>query len=246
MADEGQKRLDYVEETVLKKRKNNDQWAIKRREQIESRKQRNKDITKSAIKRPEQFVQEYRLKELDFVRRKRRLKMRKLSIGDMKSNLLFVIRIQGSTDMHPATRKTLKQLRLRQILNGVFVKANEANLRRLLAVDPFITYGYPNAKSVRELIYKKGCAMIDNQRVPLTDNNVIEQALGKYGIICLEDIVHEISNVGPHFKEVSRFLWPFKLKKPESLHPLKKKHFKDGGDSGNRQEHINAFIEKLN
>jgi len=52
--------------------------------------------------------------------------------------------------------------------------------------------------------------------------------------------------VGPHFKEVSSFLWPFKLKKPDGLHPLKKKHFKDGGDSGNREEKINEFIDKLN
>ena len=34
---------------------------------------------------------------------------------------------------------------------------------------------YPNKKSVRDLIYKKGCGKIDNERIPLTDNNVIEQ-----------------------------------------------------------------------
>ena len=27
------------------------------------------------------------------------------------------------------------------------------------------------------------------------------QELGKYGIICMEDLVHEIFTVGPHFKE---------------------------------------------
>jgi large subunit ribosomal protein L7e len=30
---------------------------------------------------------------------------------------------------------------------------------------------------VRELIYKKGYAKIDKQRVPLTDNNLIEEVL---------------------------------------------------------------------
>lgn len=246
MADQETKQLPYVEETVLKKRKNNEEWAIKRRERIEAQKKKNKDISKSLTKRPEQFVREFREKELDLVRMKRRLKIRKISQPDLKSNLLFVIRIQGSTDMHPKTRKILKRLRLRQKLTGVFLKANESTMRMLLSVDPYIAYGYPNAKSVRDLIYKKGCAMIENQRVPLTDNNVIEQVLGKYGIICLEDIVHGISTVGPHFKEVSSFLWPFKLKKPESIHPLKKKHFKDGGDSGNHEEQINAFIDRLN
>lgn len=246
MADGEAQPLAYIDETVLKKRKNNEEWAIKRRERIATQKKENKDRAKSAIKRPEQFVQEYRDKELDFVRMKRRLKLSKISATDLKSNLLFVIRIQGTKDMHPTTRKTLKRLRLRQILNGVFLKANESNLKMLLSVDPFVAYGYPNAKSVRDLIYKKGCGKIDNQRVPLTDNNVIEEALGKSGIICLEDIVNEITTVGPHFKDVCSFLWPFKLKKPESLHGLKKKHFKDGGDSGNREEHINEFLKKLN
>ncbi|KAJ6818905.1 60S ribosomal protein L7-1-like [Iris pallida] len=238
--------LAYVQETVLKKRKNNDEWAIKRRERVEARKQRNKDDLKHAIKKPEQFVQEYRDKELDLVRMKQRLRLRKTSHVDLKSKLLFVIRIQGSNDMHPKTRKILKLLRLTHIFSGVFVKANEATLKRLLCVEPFVTYGYPNMKNVKELIYKKGCGIIDKHRVPLTDNIVIEQALGKYGIICLEDIVHEINSVGPHFKEVTSFLFPFKLKKPERLNQMKKKQFKDGGDSGNREDHINELIDKLN
>lgn len=37
------------------------------------------------------------------------------------------------------------------------------------------------------------------------------QNLGKYGIICIEDLVHEIFTVGPNFKAVNNFLWPFKL-----------------------------------
>ena len=32
---------------------------------------------------------------------------------------------------------------------------------------------------------------MDKQRLPLTDNEIIEQNLGKYGIICMEDLIHE-------------------------------------------------------
>ena len=39
-------------------------------------------------------------------------------------------------------------------------------------------YRYPNLKSVRELIYKRGYAKIDGRRVPLTDNSIIESQLG--------------------------------------------------------------------
>jgi hypothetical protein len=37
------------------------------------------------------------------------------------------------------------------------------------------------------------------------------QSLGKYGITCIEDLIHEIFTVGPAFKQASNFLWPFKL-----------------------------------
>lgn len=34
------------------------------------------------------------------------------------------------------------------------------------------------------------------QRLPISDNSVIEQSLGKYGILCIEDLIHEIYTVG--------------------------------------------------
>ncbi|KAJ0972249.1 hypothetical protein J5N97_020208 [Dioscorea zingiberensis] len=237
--------LNYVHETVLKKRKNNEEWAVKRRAQLAARKHRNEESLKLAIKRPEQFVKEYRGKELDLVRMKHRLKRRKSKPENFDSKLLFVIRIHGSQDMHPETRIILNRLRLRHVFEGVFIKVNQVTSKLLLSAEPFITYGYPNLKSVKDLVYKKGCGRIGKQRAPLTDNNLIEQALGKHNIICLEDIVHEIAIVGSHFKDVNSFLWPFKLKKPENIN-LKKKPYKNGGDTGNRGSDINEFISKLN
>lgn len=72
------------------------------------------------------------------------------------------------------------------------------------------------------------------------------QALGQYGILCLEDLVTEIAYVGPHFKEVTSFLCPFTLTKPEKALQGKKKRFSDGGDSGNREDHINELVSKMN
>ena len=52
---------------------------------------------------------------------------------------------------------------------------------------------------------------IDGKRTPITSNDLIEQNLGRHGIICVEDLIHEIMTVGPNFKYASNFLWPFKL-----------------------------------
>jgi large subunit ribosomal protein L7e len=32
----------------------------------------------------------------------------------------------------------------------------------------------------------------DKQRIALTDNSIIEENLGKYGIVCMEDLIHEV------------------------------------------------------
>ena len=105
---------------------------------------------------------------------------------------------------------------------------------------------YPNLKSVRELIYKRGYGKVQRQRIPLTDNAIIEKSLGRFGIICMEDVVHEIFTVGSHFKEVNNFLWPFKLSNPRKGLRQKTRHFIEGGDHGNREELINRLIRRMN
>ena len=74
----------------------------------------------------------------------------------------------------------------------------------------------------------------------------IWQALGKYNIICIEDIVHEIASIGKHFKEAASFLWPFALNKPEAGLKGVKALYKQGGDTGNREDKINELISKMN
>jgi len=70
--------------------------------------------------------------------------------------------------------------------------------------------------------------------------------LGKFGIICVEDLIHEIYTVGPHFKEANNFLWTFKLNSPNGGWTRKLVHFNEGGDAGNRETYINFLIRRMN
>jgi len=47
----------------------------------------------------------------------------------------------SSVDLHPHIRKILRKLRLTKVLTGVFLKATDLTLKRLLVVEPFVTYG---------------------------------------------------------------------------------------------------------
>lgn len=62
----------------------------------------------------------------------------------------------------PKVRKVLQLFRLRQINNGVFIKLNKATINMLRIAEPYITWGYPNLKSVRELIYKRGFVKVSH------------------------------------------------------------------------------------
>src|SRR3546814_20529654 len=109
-------------------------------------------------------------------------------------------------------------------------------------VEPYIAYGYPHLKSVRELIYKRGYGKVNKQRLPIVDNSVVQAVLGKYGIICVEDLIHEIYTVGAQFKEASNFLWPFKLPNARGGYTTKLKHYTEGGDAGLKGDKVNRLI----
>ncbi|KAH1048686.1 hypothetical protein J1N35_039470 [Gossypium stocksii] len=110
MAEEEGQSLPLLSEIVLKKRKIRDELAITRRTQLElgkyGAKKSKKQSDVSDIKRPEQFIKEFKDKELDLIRTKQMAKRPKSMIPTIKSKLLFIIRIQGKNDMHPKTRRS--------------------------------------------------------------------------------------------------------------------------------------------
>lgn len=236
-----------VPETLLKKRKQNEKAREERLTAIVAARKAGKAKRKVIFKRAESYVKEYLTAEKEEIRLKRAAR----AAGDFyvpaQAKVYFVIRIRGINNIAPKPRKILQLLRLLQINNGVFVKVTKATEQMLRLVEPYVAYGEANLKSVRELIYKRGYGKVDKQRIPLSNNAVIEETLGKYDILSVEDLVHEIFTAGPNFKQASNFLWPFKLSNPTGGWRTRKfKHFVQGGDFGNREIHINKLIRQMN
>lgn len=141
----------------------------------------------------------------------------------------------------------MQLLRLIQINNGVFLKLTNATQQMLQVITPYVAWGEPNLKTIRELIYKRGFAKINRQRIPITDNSIIEEHLGKYGIISVEDLVHEIATAGPNFKVANTFLWPFQLSSPNGGFKKRKFiHYVEGGEAGDHEADINRLVRRMN
>ncbi|KAJ8102681.1 ribosomal protein L30, ferredoxin-like fold domain-containing protein [Lipomyces tetrasporus] len=237
-----------VPETLLKKRKNQDKVREEKIAAAAAKKAENKEKRKVIFERAEKYVKEYREEEKEKIRLARIAKKEGNFYVPAQAKLVFVVRIKGINKIAPKPRKILQLLRLLQINNGVFVKLTKATAEMLRIVEPYVAYGYPNLSSVRALIYKRGYGKINRQRVPLTDNAIIEEHLGKYGIICIEDLIHEIYTVGPAFKQATNFLWPFKLSNPSGGWGVRRKfkHFIEGGSLGDREDKINQLIKAQN
>jgi len=246
VAPKAKKDSAVVPESFLKKAKAAEELKNKRSVAALKAAKAKKAQRKVIFKRAEQYAKEYQTKERETIRLKRQAKNNGNFFVAPEPKVLFVVRVLGINRMSPKTAKILQLLRLRQVHSGVFLRVNKAIMTMLKLVEPYVTYGEPNLKTVSELIYKRGFGKINKQRIPLTDNAIISKELGKHNILCIEDVIHEIVTCGPAFKEVNNFLWPFKLSSPLGGFSDKGIHFIEGGDAGNREEEINKLVRRMN
>ena len=161
---------------------------------------------------------------------------------------VFAVRIRDGAGMSRKVRRALGHLRLRNPHEGVFVRYNESNAKMLHLVEPFVAYGIPSKSLVNDLIRQRGHGKVDGRRVPLTDNTIIEKALGDdTGMICVEDLVHEIYSVGDDFGKAASFLWPFRLTAPRSKFQKEKLNQKDGkrDEYGDKGEEIEDYVRLM-
>jgi large subunit ribosomal protein L7e len=199
----------------------------------------------NALKNAEKYAAEYKNADLALIQAKRDAKKAGNFFVEPEAKIAFVMRIRGINKLSPKQKKIMQLLRLRQLHNGAFVKLNRATWNMIRYVEPLITYGYPTRSTVQKLIYGRGFAKVNRSRIPINDNSVIDSQLGKFGISCMEDLIHEIWTVGPHFKEANNFLWPFKLSSPLKGFEKKRHPYAKGGAWGNREENVNELIARM-
>ncbi|XP_055981986.1 ribosomal protein uL30-like [Sorex fumeus] len=243
---EERKKIPLVPENLLKKRKAYQALKATQAKKALLEKRERRKGKEPPFKRLEWFLQEAWREKRDQVRLRRlEVKPHGLDAPDNHS-LAFVVRIERIQGVSLQVRQTIARLRLKKIFSGVFVNVTPHTIRMLRTVDPYVTWGFPNLKSVRELILKRGQAKVNNKVIPLTDNTVIEEHLGKFDVICLEDLIHEIAFPGKNFQAISGFLCPFQLSVARHATKNRVGFLKEMGSPGYRGEQINQLIRQFN
>lgn len=234
-------------ESVLKKQATQSKLAGERaaaKKAAEEKAVQDVEVWKANAKK---YEEEYAAAEKAAIDNRRKAKAEGGFYVPAEPKVALVIRIRGTIGVSPKAKKVMRLFRLRQLHNATFVRLNEATIRMLRLIEPYVTYGYPSRSTIEKLVYKRGFAKLNNQRIPIADNSVIEEGLGSVGITCTADLVHEIVTVGDNFKAANNFLWPFKLNSPKGGFSRKTKllHFMEGGEAGARGEEINKLVKKM-
>jgi large subunit ribosomal protein L7e len=266
------KDLQLVPETVLKKRHDLDELKAKRDAQV---RRTNKVFSKSGkfyVKKPETFLAKAKSRKHHEIRYNRVMKkgMQKRASNkkevvtkvvedqegeeteiQYQSNsigapMVFVVRIRDNVGIPKKVRTALWKLNLKESYEGIFLRYNEENRKLLHLVEPWVIYGPPSEGMVSDLINRRGHGRVKKQRVPLSDNTIIERSLGhKSGIICVEDLVHELHTVGDDFDIATSFLLPFRLTAPKTRFETQKLNDKEGRVYGDRGEEIDSIVKQM-
>lgn len=162
--------------------------------------------------------------------------------GDAK--LLFLIRIPNHTKglkLPSKVYKILKDLKLTSVNTGTFVKADSQTMDSLKYIAPYVLVGQPSLTSIRKLFQKRARIMVPDEEqeqekttneqeagqledsesetkqkiIKLDNNQLVEDKFGNdLGLICIEDLIHEISQLSDNFNSITNWLLPFQLNAP--------------------------------
>jgi len=244
-------KFERREEVYLRKRKDQREkklnW-LERKQKFKKRKTAN--MAKIKLKTfnftpPHKSIIQYLRKEAQKKRADRREKITKV-VGHWRyrlpedvPNLLIIVRLKRNEDVHPEFRGIMSRMHLNRMYQAVFKRKTPQLLDDLQRLGDFVTYGAPSPEAVRDLLHRRGKRITFDEdgkglKVPLTDNRVIEDTLGEYDIICVDDLVEEIIHVGPAFEKCMKFLAAFSVTPPKGKRWNYKRQFRDGGDWGYR------------
>mmetsp|Transcript_123257 Transcript_123257/g.383600 ORF Transcript_123257/g.383600 Transcript_123257/m.383600 type:complete len:262 (-) Transcript_123257:101-886(-) len=202
-----------VAQVVLKRRDMNLKAAAERAAKISQVRKNKKNWERgNEIVRAETLVINQRQKRLDLKR------FRKISKQPKRTNQSLPPMIMASRNGRMGgcaeSKKVMRSLGLRKRHAWVFLACNKELIKDLWKCKPYVFWGRPTFKSVFNMIHKK--AMFKkpdepDERVLLSDNNMIEEHLGDLGIICTEDLAHSLHKCDKNFPRVVERLWPVYL-----------------------------------
>ncbi|KAK7196353.1 60S ribosomal protein L7 [Novymonas esmeraldas] len=231
---------ERVKETILLQRKSVEQLRadrVLRKDKLQERRQRHKDKIDAKRKRKlstKKFIsaqtilkhaqrKEHQGRTFQKIGEKVQGRRRRVDWEALKSKLhdsavRLVVRAKGS-QIPPEVAAAFSKLGLQKIYSARLIGMTPRTEKLIEQLTPFSIVGQPDKAQLESLLRTRGSLYNEEtqSRRFISGNLLLEQALGQYNVLCVEDLVETIANHGEHVEEVLRHIAPFDFHPPRQL-----------------------------
>mmetsp|Transcript_3001 Transcript_3001/g.2482 ORF Transcript_3001/g.2482 Transcript_3001/m.2482 type:complete len:255 (-) Transcript_3001:13-777(-) len=209
---------NYSTQNLIRRRRRNEDVNRKREEgrvkDVMMSQRRNKQgVLDGHVKDPEFFAKNYRKQQRSYViykRKKDAVMHNEAAVERKEGSSILALRVKDEKNCSKQENGMLARCKLTRKHNASFIENTIGNLKMLKKIENYVVYGQPSKTLIEDLLKFRGFAKVNDKRVPLSDNNIIEEALGDLDIICVEDIVANI-NKNENLERINKFIYTFTM-----------------------------------
>ena len=160
---------------------------------------------------------------------------------------VVVVRISGEKErISKEIMEILKEFKLLKVYACVVLDYTKQNHEKLNIISSYVTWGFTNKKIITSLITKRGVVYDSGNKVlNELSNTEIEASLSKHNILCIEDLIHELSSPSSKKRIIAMgYLGFFLLSPCDDIKENTIIPYMKGGCSGFR-DNINELLVKM-
>ncbi|KAL7701152.1 60S ribosomal protein L7 [Lotmaria passim] len=135
-----------------------------------------------------------------------------------ESPVKLVVRAKGS-QIPPEVAAAFRKLGLEKIYSARLICMTPRTHKLTEQLAPFSIVGQPDRAQLESLLRTRGSLYSEETQTKrfISGNLLLEQALGQYNVLCIEDLVETIASRSEHVEEVLRHIAPFDFHPPRQL-----------------------------
>jgi large subunit ribosomal protein L30 len=156
----------------------------------------------------------------------------------MADKTIFVVRIRGGVDAQKTVEATLTMLRMEKNNYATILKESPSYIGMLRKVKDYVTWGEPDAETVKLLLAARGKLV--------GDEKVTDEALKDLGYESIDKLANSIVAGEVEFSQLNGVKPFFRMHPPKKgFKKTVKRPYNDNGELGNRGATINELIKRM-
>lgn len=134
------------------------------------------------------------------------------------SQVVLIVRAKGN-QIPREVAAAFRSLGLEKLYSARLLCVTPMTHKTVKQLAPFSVVGHPNKTQLDSLLRTRGCLYNEETKTRrfISGNQLLEEALGEYNVLCIEDLVDVIAARTEHVEAVLRHIAPFDFHPPRQL-----------------------------